>query len=164
MQCSLALGNQINMMQELIWNGADMLKHAAFQIPEHQMSRWASLGSSACHRSRGQAAKTRLVTANLSLPLVFLEFKQSDKAYVDRKGHFHTQGFSIELNVGKNICKDGRYSSNYNKIKCKIKRIPSRAVVDSYSLNKVCQQFLHQRPCSRSHSQWEAGGIQKLSQ
>jgi len=66
-------------MQELIWNSADMIKHAVFQIPSHQRSDEASLRSSVRHRSRGQTAETRLVTANLSLSLAFLVFRQSDK-------------------------------------------------------------------------------------
>lgn len=87
-------------MQELIWNRADVLKHAVFQIPSHQMSDEASLGSGVCHRSRGQTAETRLVTANLSLSLAFLEFKQSDKRVTS------TSWGSIALNIlGKTFAK-----------------------------------------------------------
>lgn len=146
-----------------------MLKHAAFQIPEHQTSEDAPLGSSVCHRSWGQTAKTRLVTANLSLSLDILVFKQSGKAYVDSKGNFYTQVFfffPIVLNMlGKNICNLDNVLAimirlsvfpgnemNYQNEEHE-EGIPLRELVDSCSLSKFCHQFLQQRPCSRSHSQ-----------
>lgn len=125
------------------------------------MSEDAPLGSSACHRSRGQTAKTRLVTANLSLSLDFLVFKQSDKAYVDSKGK---KFFSIVLNMlGKTfarmdivlaIIRSSVFPGNEMNYQNEEREegIPSRMLVE-YSLNRFCHQFLQQRPCSRSHSQ-----------